>query len=56
MRLSKAYRLYQTVLFIGIALLVLYEVFTRSAPKVMLGFVPVCIILAFGSYQIFRHR
>jgi hypothetical protein len=54
MRVRKAYSLYRIVLFIGLTLFVLYEVFARSAPKLTLIFIPVCIILALGFYQIFK--
>ena len=54
MRSRKAYSLYRAVLFIVLIPFVLYGVFARGAPKLILIFIPICIVLAVGSYEMFK--
>jgi len=54
MRFRKAYRLYLTVLFIVLIPIVLYGVFARGAPKLTLVFIPICVVLAAGFYEMFK--
>jgi hypothetical protein len=54
MRFRKAYSLYRTVLFVVLIPTVIYGVFARGVPKVTLVFVPICGVLAVGSYHRFK--
>jgi hypothetical protein len=50
----KQYSLYMIILFVILISLVLYAVLARGAPKLILIYIPVSIILAIGFYEIFK--